>query len=82
MSETTGARVLIVDDDAASRRLLDVRLRALECEVSQAGNGHEALAAVQRQAPSLMLLDVEMPGMDGFELLRTLRGAGVFPSWS
>ena len=80
MTETSGAQVLVVDDDAASRRLLEVRLRALECEVSMARDGHEALAAVQRQAPSVMLLDVEMPGMDGFELLRTLRRAGAdFP---
>lgn len=43
--ETTGARVLIVDDDASSRRLLEVRLRALECDVVMATDGREALAA-------------------------------------
>ncbi len=75
-----GARVLIVDDDAASRRLLEVRLRALGCETILASDGHEAFAAVQQEAPALMLLDLEMPRMGGLELLRTLRQKGFdFP---
>ena len=41
---TTGARVLIVDDDAPARRLLQVRLRAMGCEVALAGDGEEAMA--------------------------------------
>jgi DNA-binding NtrC family response regulator len=75
--ETTGARVLIVDDDANSRQLLEVRLRALECEVSMATDGREALAAVQQEVPALMLLDLNMPGMSGLELLRTVRRDGI-----
>ena len=46
--DAAGARILIVDDDAASRRLLEVRLRALECDVVQAADGQEALAAIQQ----------------------------------
>ena len=75
--ETTGARVLIVDDDATSRRLLEVRLRALECEVLMATDGQEALAVLQQALPALMLLDLKMPGMGGIELLRTLRRDGI-----
>lgn len=75
--DTAGARVLIVDDDAKSRRLLEVRLRALECEVAMAANGQEGLAAVKQEMPALMLLDLQMPGMDGMELLRTLRRDGI-----
>ncbi len=71
--ETTGARVLIVDDDATSRRLLEVRLRALECDVVMATDGREALAALQQELPALMLLDLKMPDMSGIELLQTLR---------
>jgi DNA-binding NtrC family response regulator len=71
--ETSGVRVLIADDDAASRRLLEVRLRALECQVSMAADGHEALAAVKRQAPALVFVDLEMPRMGGMELLRKLK---------
>ena len=80
MTDTTGARVLIVDDDAASRRMLEVRMRTLGCEVATAVDGQDALAAVEKQAPSLMLLDLQMPRIDGIELLRTLRQAGTdFP---
>ncbi len=77
MTDVSGARVLIVDDDAASRRLLDVRLRAMGCEVFTAGDGREALAAVQQEPPALMMLDLQMPRMDGMELLRTLRRDGI-----
>ena len=72
-----GARVLIVDDDAASRRLLDVRLRALGCAVTAASNGQEALSEISRDEPALMLLDYQMPGMDGMAVLRELRKTGV-----
>jgi DNA-binding NtrC family response regulator len=66
-------RVLVVDDDAASRRLLDVRLRALDCQVVMAADGQEALSAISRVAPELVLLDLQMPRMNGMEVLRKLR---------
>ncbi len=75
--ETSGARVLIVDDDAASRELLEVRLRALRCEVAMAADGREALSTIRRETPALVLLDLQMPLMSGLELLRTLRRDGV-----
>ena len=75
--ETTGARVLIVDDDAASRELLEVRLGALKCEAVMAADGREALSAIRRETPALVLLDLQMPGMDGMEVLRTLRRDGM-----
>ncbi len=75
--DTVGARVLIVDDDAASRDLLDVRLSALKCEVVAAADGRDALSAIRREAPALALLDLQMPGMDGMEVLRTLRRDGI-----
>ena len=56
--QTSGARVLIVDDDPASRRLLEVRLRPLECDVATAGNGEQALTAIRKDVPDLMLLDL------------------------
>ena len=70
-------RVLVVDDDAASRRLLDVRLRALDCRVVMAADGREALEAISRHAPDLILLDLQMPRMDGMEVLRALRKEGI-----
>ena len=71
--DTAGARILIVDDDPTSRRLLDVRLRALGCDTTLAADGHDALASVQEEAPALMLLDLQMPRMGGLEVLRSLR---------
>ena len=77
---TTGARVLIVDDDAPARRLLQVRLRALGCEVALAADGEEALAQIKKHEPALMLLDLQMPKMGGMEVLRHLRSVGTaFP---
>ncbi|MBI2360896.1 MAG: sigma-54-dependent Fis family transcriptional regulator, partial [Deltaproteobacteria bacterium] len=75
--ETIGARVLIVDDDAASRELLEVRLRALKCEVVMAADGREALSSIRRETPALVLLDLQMPGVGGMEVLRTLRRDGI-----
>ena len=69
----TGTRVLIVDDDPASRRLLEVRLRPLECDVATAGNGEQALTAIRKDVPDLVLLDLQMPKMGGIEVLRALR---------
>jgi DNA-binding NtrC family response regulator len=72
-----GATVLIVDDNASARRLLEVRLRALRCEPIMAADGKEALDAIHRDLPALMLLDLEMPRMGGMELLRALRREGI-----
>ena len=69
--------MLIVDDDAASRRLLDVRLRALGCVVTEASDGEEALSEISRDEPALMLLDYQMPGMDGIDVLREMRKTGI-----
>jgi DNA-binding NtrC family response regulator len=74
---TSGARVLIVDDDAASRRLLEVRLRPLACDVATAGNGEQALTAIRRDVPDLVLLDLRMPKMGGIEVLRALHKEGI-----
>ena len=68
---------MIVDDDPASRRLLEVRLRPLECDVATAGNGEQALSAIRKDSPDLVLLDLEMPRMGGMEVLRALRKEGI-----
>ncbi|MGE5305322.1 MAG: sigma-54-dependent transcriptional regulator [Alphaproteobacteria bacterium] len=75
--QTSGTRVLIVDDDPASRRLLEVRLRPLECDVATAANGEQALDAIRKDLPDLVLLDLQMPRMGGIELLRVLRKEGL-----
>ena len=72
-----GPRVLIVDDDPTSRRLLEVRLAAMGCESVMASDGREALSIIQQEAPALILLDLQMPRMGGIELLRALRRDGI-----
>jgi two-component system, cell cycle response regulator len=67
------ARILVVDDVAANRRLLEARLRAEYFEVSQASSGAEAIAIALSWAPDVILLDVMMPVMDGFECCRKLK---------
>lgn len=70
-------RALIVDDEELARRGLEIRLADFsDIEIcGQACNGREALAAVREQQPDLMFLDVQMPGMDGFDVLRGLAGS-------
>ena len=70
-------RILIVDDDPASQRLLQVRVRAIGCQVNVASDGEEALVAIHQDTPALILLDLEMPRMGGMEVLRQLRQNGV-----
>ena len=67
------ARVLVVDDIAANLRLLEAKLLAEYYEVALAASGPEALNTVMRWAPDVILLDVMMPGMDGYEVCRRLK---------
>ncbi len=68
-------RVLLVDDDAASRRLLGASLRHAGFELSAAIDGAEALAAIEISPPDVLVLDFEMPGLDGAEVCRRLRAS-------
>ena len=65
--------VLIVDDEAAIRLLCRVNLQADGFAVREAGDGGSALAAIHAQAPDVVLLDVMLPGEDGFEIAARLR---------
>jgi two-component system cell cycle response regulator len=69
------ARVLVVDDVPANVKLLEAKLRAEYFEVITAMNGIDALDAVQRHAPDIVLLDVMMPEMDGIEVCKRIKGA-------
>jgi DNA-binding response OmpR family regulator len=70
-------RVLIVEDDAAVRRMLERSLGAEGFEIAGAGDGGTALALAERVAPDLVVLDVAMPGLSGFEVCRRLRAKGM-----
>jgi len=65
--------VLLIDDDDALRLLCSVNLRALGIEVIEAENGERGLELVRRKRPDLWLLDVSMPGLDGFEVGEIVR---------
>jgi diguanylate cyclase (GGDEF)-like protein/PAS domain S-box-containing protein len=67
------APILLVDDTAANRDMLSRRLQRLGYDVILAASGPEALATIASRPVSLVLLDVEMPGMNGLEVLTTLR---------
>jgi two-component system cell cycle response regulator len=67
------ARVLVVDDLAPNVKLLSAKLQAEYFDVVAAASGPEALEKIARSAPDLILLDVMMPGMDGFEVCRRLK---------
>lgn len=67
------ARILVVDDVAANIRLLSARLVAEFYEVAGAASGPEALAIAAEWSPDVLLLDVMMPGMDGYEVCRELK---------
>ena len=70
---TRTPRVLLIDDDAAIRKLCSVSLRALGIEVIEAEDGAQGLELVRRKRPDLVLLDVSMPGLDGFEVGQLVR---------
>jgi len=66
-------RILVVDDDAIARLALETLLRREGFEVRQAGDGPSALKACTEFSPDLILLDILMPGMDGFEVCRRIK---------
>jgi len=73
MAETT-AHILVVDDEPAIRGLLRRRLEKEGYRVAVAGNGRDALAAIDREPPDLLITDLSMPDLDGIGLVTTLRG--------
>jgi CheY-like chemotaxis protein len=66
-------RILIAEDDIPSRELLAEMLLGWGYEVAQAANGVEALALIERLRPELVLLDIQMPLLDGFGVIARIR---------
>ncbi|MBC6980513.1 response regulator transcription factor [Caulobacter sp. 17J80-11] len=71
--------ILVVDDDPHIRQLLGFALAKAGLEVREAADGEAALAAVAAHAPDLVVLDINMPRMDGLEVCRRLRAQGELP---
>ena len=68
------SHILIVDDELRNRELLEVMLQPEGYVLATAGSGEEALEMVARQPPDLVLLDVMMPGMDGYQVATRIKG--------
>src|SRR5437016_1570216 len=73
MRDNSHAEILVVDDDAMSRRVLAQLLSASGYNCSVSNDGSEALETIHAHPPSLLLLDFDMPGLNGAEVLRRLR---------
>jgi CheY-like chemotaxis protein len=71
----TAARVLVAEDDRYLRRAAEARLRQQGFNVLTAADGEEALRVAQAELPDLILLDLIMPKLQGFEVLRALKGS-------
>ena len=65
--------VLVVDDGEVNRALVEAFLSDLDCRLQSSEDGPSALAAIDRETPDLVLLDVQMPGMDGYEVCRRIK---------
>ena len=79
IAKNIAGRVLVVDDQPSNLRVISALLERHDYTVTTAEHGADALAALEEQLPDLMLLDMLMPGMDGFDLLREIRRR---PDWS
>jgi phosphoserine phosphatase RsbU/P len=66
-------RILVADDEASNRTLLGLMLRGEPCQISYAADGPSTLTLAQAESPDLILLDVMMPGIDGFEVCAQLK---------
>ncbi len=75
---TRTARILVVDDEESVRSMLTMALEFLGYRVTAAATGRQGLEAVARHSPDLVLLDVNLPDVSGFDICRTLRERGVF----
>ena len=71
------AVVMVVDDDAPIRRMLVRTLAAEGFEAKAVADGGGALAAIEKSAPDVLVLDVAMPGLDGFDVCRRVRARGL-----
>ncbi|MEY2794701.1 MAG: Response regulator PleD [Planctomycetota bacterium] len=73
LTDLAQAKILLVDDNQQNLELMLAYLETLPCKLSTARDGVEAIEAIQRERPDLVLLDVMMPKMSGFEVCRKVK---------
>jgi len=78
MAKKNRMRVLVVDDDPLVRNLLSAVLHDASFDLDEAVDGNEALAIAAVRPPDVVVLDVMMPGIDGFDVCRSLRADPAF----
>jgi CheY-like chemotaxis protein len=78
-SRLKGVKVLVTDDEASARGLMSQVLVSEGADVMTASSAKEAVAICTRWRPAVLVLDIGMPGEDGYALLRNLRGKGSAP---
>lgn len=66
-------KVLIVDDNGTSRELVRAILKTVRCEIIEAADGLEALNLLRQEHPDLVLLDIDMPSLDGLAVVKAIR---------
>jgi len=73
MPDQKSIKILLIEDDSFLRELMSEKLRNSGYEVIEAADGNEGLKKIQTENPALVLLDLILPGIDGFDLLREFR---------
>jgi two-component system cell cycle response regulator DivK len=66
-------RILLVEDQADNRKIIRDMLRGTDYEITEAENGEEALTAIANQRPDLILMDIQLPVMDGYTATRQIK---------
>lgn len=77
--ELSGLRVLVVDDEPETLELVSLTLRSAGADVVEASGAEAALAKLEAHVPHVVLSDLQMPGLDGYELMRRLRDRPAAP---
>ena len=67
-------RILVVEDQADNRQIIRDMLAPTDYQITEAENGEQALAAVAKQRPDLILMDIQLPIIDGYEATRRIKG--------